>query len=47
LGLSDRVRINNKKKAVPRDTGSETLNTEVMPVALTAREETVELGWKV
>jgi hypothetical protein len=47
LGLSDRARINSKKKAVPSDTGSETLNTEVMPVVLTAREGTVELGWKV
>lgn len=40
------IRI-NKKKAIPGDMGSKTLNTDVMPVVLTATEEAVELGWKV
>jgi hypothetical protein len=46
LGLRDMVRI-HKKKVQPRDIDSKTLNTEVMSVVLTAKEEAIEMGWKV
>lgn len=46
LGLREMVRT-HKQKVRPGDVNSDTLNAEVMPVVLTAREEAVELGWKV
>jgi hypothetical protein len=46
FGLLEMVRI-NKKKARPGDIDSATLNSEVMPVVLTAKEEAVEFGWRV
>jgi hypothetical protein len=46
FGLMEMVRI-NKKKARPGDIDSATLNSEVMPVVLTAKEEAVEFGWRV
>ncbi|KAH6843510.1 hypothetical protein BKA58DRAFT_404585 [Alternaria rosae] len=46
LGLREMVRT-HKQKVRPGDVDSDMLNAEVMPVVLTAREEAVELGWKV
>jgi hypothetical protein len=46
LGLGKMVRI-HKKKVQPGDIDSRMLNTEVMSVDLTAKEEAIEMGWKV
>jgi uncharacterized protein YbjQ (UPF0145 family) len=46
FGLMDVIQI-NKKKARPGDVDSATLNSEVMPTVLTAKEEAIELGWRV
>jgi len=46
LGLTEMVRI-YKQKSRPGDIDSETLRYDVLPVVLTAREEAVEMGWKV
>ncbi|KAI4644308.1 hypothetical protein J4E93_006208 [Alternaria ventricosa] len=46
LGLTEMVRI-YKQKSRPGDIDSDTLRYDVLPVVLTAREEAVELGWKV
>ena len=46
LGLREMVRI-YKQKSRPGDIDSETSRYDVLPVVLTARDEAVEMGWKV
>jgi len=46
LGLIEMVRI-YKQKSRPGDIDSETSRYDVLPVVMTAREEAVEMGWKV
>ncbi|RMZ66011.1 hypothetical protein GMOD_00005076 [Pyrenophora seminiperda CCB06] len=46
LGMEDMVRI-KVKKTYPEDAGFDIMDVNVIPVILTSREGTVEMGWKV